>query len=154
MTGPCVAGRSPQFFLDANILFSAARDPAGRSATLITLAHHAHALVATSAYAIEEARRNLALKASSALPRLDQLVRHLRVVPDAAPDLVRQVAARHLVPLADAPILAAAVRAHAECLVTGDRRHFGHVMDRHVSDLPVRVVSLAHALVQAIERIN
>jgi len=39
----------------------------------------------------------------------------------------------------DAPVLAAALAARADVLVTGDLKHFGALMDR--DDLPLRVRS-------------
>ena len=47
-------------------------------------------------------------------------------------------------PPEDAPILAAAVQAKADLLVTGDRSHFGHLFRKTVRG--VRVESLADAL--------
>jgi len=44
----------------------------------------------------------------------------------------------------DAPILAAAVHAAAEFLVTGDRRDFGPLFGRTLRG--VKVITLAHAL--------
>jgi predicted nucleic acid-binding protein len=45
--------------------------------------------------------------------------------------------ARRFVTEKDAPVLAAALAAQADVLVTGDRKHFGALMDR--DDLPLRV---------------
>jgi uncharacterized protein len=45
--------------------------------------------------------------------------------------------ARRLVAEKDAPVLAAALAARADVLVTGDLKHFGALMDR--DDLPPRV---------------
>jgi len=100
----------------------------------------------TSTYAGEEARRSLAKKYPEAVVSLDHHLQHVRVVRDAAPAQVREAVARHLVPIEDAPILAAALQAGAKYLVTGDRTHFGHLMDRPVAGLPLRVLSLARAL--------
>ncbi|GAA6756937.1 hypothetical protein Thermus77420_24140 [Thermus thalpophilus] len=47
-------------------------------------------------------------------------------------------------PLEDAPILAAAWSARVGALVTGDRRHFGHLMGKGVGT--VQVLSLREAL--------
>jgi predicted nucleic acid-binding protein len=47
-------------------------------------------------------------------------------------------------PLDDAPILAAAVRARADLLVTGDRAHFGALAGRNLRG--VEVASPAEAL--------
>lgn len=141
-----MAADPPTVFLDANILFSAAYDADSRAAMLLAAARAGRCVVITSSYAVEEARRSLHKKYPETVGSLNRYLRHLRVVPDAAPAQVRDAVARHLVPVEDAPILAAALQARAEYLVTGDRTHFGHLMDRHIAGLPLRVLSLAKAL--------
>ncbi|OGX40985.1 MAG: hypothetical protein A3C53_04045 [Omnitrophica WOR_2 bacterium RIFCSPHIGHO2_02_FULL_68_15] len=141
-----MAADVPTVFLDANILFSAAYDAESRSAVLFAEAHRGRCAVVTSPYAIAEARRSLAKKYPEALASLDRYVRQVRLVRDTAPAQVREATDRHLVPMEDAPILAAALQAGVDYLVTGDRAHFGHLMDRAVPGLPVRVLSLAKAL--------
>ena len=113
-----------RLFLDANVLFSAAYRETGSVRILFSLAEaRGHELVA-SAYAIEEARRNLADKHPGRLGDFERLLDSLRVCPEAPHEAVAWAAARKLPPK-DAPILAAAVRAGADVLVTGDRTHFG-----------------------------
>jgi predicted nucleic acid-binding protein len=141
-----VDAESPTVFLDANILFSAAYDPDSRAAALLAAARAGRCAVVTSSYAVEEARRSLEKKRPDAVVSLGQHLQHFRIVPDAAPAHVQDAVTRHLVPVEDAPILAAALRAGAAYLVTGDRTHFGHLMDRPVKGLAVRVVSVANAL--------
>lgn len=113
---------------------------------LIALARRGRGILVTSGYAVEEARRNLDLKAPAALPRFGQVLRHVQLVRDAPPGLVREVTAKHLLPMADAPILAAALQAGVSALITGDRTHFGHLMDRRIPGLPLQALSLAKAL--------
>lgn len=137
---------SPTVFLDANILFSAAYDPDSRAAILLASVRDGRCAGLTSPYAVEEAQRSLRKKYPETAGSLDQYLRHLHIVPDAAPAQVREAVARHLVPVEDAPILAAALQAKTEYLVTGDRTHFGHLMDRPVKGLAVQVLSLANAL--------
>jgi uncharacterized protein len=55
-------------FLDANVLFTAAHNPKGKAALLITLGAEGLFQLATSAYTREEARRNLERKAPGCLP--------------------------------------------------------------------------------------
>ena len=132
-------------FLDANILFSAAHDPNSRSAALIALAKPAAVELITSAHAKEEARRNLELKRPQALPELSRLLRLTRTAQEAPFPLVQHVTQQYRLPDHDAPILAAAIHAKAEYLVTGDRTHFGHLMDRQAPALSVQALSLANA---------
>ena len=72
-----------------------------------------------------------------------QLLEAIHRVPDADPGLVAWAALLGL-PGNDAPILAAAVAARFDLLVTGDRKHFGHLYGMVIG--PVRVVTLAKAL--------
>lgn len=137
-----------RIFLDANVLFAAAHSPAGRARALFRLAGAGHCLLATSEHAVAEARRNLALKSDHGLVALDDLLKHVERVAEAGPRSVDQAGAFGL-PDSDAPILAAAVAARTDLLVTGDRNHFGHLFGRVVGG--VRVVSLAEALEAVLE---
>ena len=105
-----------RLFLDANVLFSAAyREDSG----LLRFWELEEVELLTSGYAFEEARRNLPTEAQR--HRLQELVRRLRLVPEAAagrPDGV-ELAEK------DVPILQAAVAAEASHLITGDRQDFG-----------------------------
>ena len=115
-----------KLFLDANILFTAAYSPTGISRKIFSLAEAGHCSLSTSAFALDEARRNLASKAPNHIPELDSLARLLVIVPEPKPDMV--LWARQLsLPAKDAPIMAAAVQSGATVLVTGDRRDFGHL---------------------------
>jgi predicted nucleic acid-binding protein len=134
-------------FLDANVLFSAARDPEGRAAALLRVAGKARAEMLTSAHALLEARRNLALKNPDRASRLDQLMAGIIVVAEAPPVLVEWARARPL-PAGDAPILAAASHAGADLLVTGDRTHFGGFFGKRLGGVEVvpPVAALARLL--------
>lgn len=106
-------------FLDANILFSAAyRSDAG----LKRLWKLPGARLITSAYAAEEARRNLGFPEQR--KDLEGLLASVEVVTTALP-------AEHLLystvklPEKDQPILLAAIGAGTTHLLTGDFRHFG-----------------------------
>jgi predicted nucleic acid-binding protein len=125
-------------FLDANVLFSAAyREGAG----LTRLWDLSHVALLTSAYAIEEARRNLDDEARR--DRLRILLQRVAIVPESAEHLAW---ARQLIDEKDAPILAAARAAKVDTLLTGDVRHFGALMDR--DDLPFRVSRVRTFLTQ------
>jgi predicted nucleic acid-binding protein len=115
-----------KLFLDANILFTAAYSEKGISRTLFRLAGVGRCSLITSAYAVDEARRNLAVKAPAALTEFGKLLEAAVIVREPPPAVVARM--RRL-PLAekDAPIMAAAVESGADILVTGDRRDFGHL---------------------------
>jgi len=132
-----------RLFLDANVLFTAAHNPGGRSAATFQLARAGVCSLFSSQHALEEARRNLKLKYPSAMDTLERLVTVGAVEPVAASKDVAWALEQGL-PLKDAPILAAAVQARCEVLVTGDRTHFGHLYSRRVRG--VEVLSPADAL--------
>lgn len=139
---------SVRLFLDANVIFAAAHSSGGRARALSRLAERGLCTLLASPHAIEEARRNLTLKSAEGTEALDGLLRRLDRVPEAGPKLVAWSVAQGL-PDKDAPILAAAVAAGADLLVTGDRTHFGHLEGRTVAS--VRVVSPATALAAVLD---
>jgi len=110
-------------FLDANILFSAAKSDGAVRALLRLLVEHGHECWG-DAYVVAEARRNLLAKGPAALAVLDALLAHLRLVSAAA---ATAAPAAHLawLPEKHQPVLAAAIRLRCDALVTGDRTHFG-----------------------------
>ena len=89
-------------------------------------------MLVTSALAIEEARRNLA--PGEARERLDAILEKLVVVAEAP---WGAEAASWGLPEKDIPILAAAVRARSTHLLTGDLKHFGHLMQKTVEGVLV-----------------
>lgn len=132
-----------KLFLDANVIFSAAHRDAGNAHTLVALARAERCTLQVSAHALHEARRNLALKSSAYERRLAEALSTIDLVPEAPAALV-QWARDEGLPLKDAPILAAAVQAGADGLVTGDRRDFGRYFGRTLRG--VQVVTPAQAL--------
>ena len=116
-----------KLFLDANIIFTAAYSSEGSSRFLFSIAETGAVTLYTSLYALDEAKRNLALKAKDKFPTLEELLLHLAIIPEPQPDKVAW-AARLPLPQKDAPIMAAAVSCKADMLVTGDRRDFGHLL--------------------------
>jgi predicted nucleic acid-binding protein len=119
-------------FLDANVLFSAAYRS---DAAVKRLWQLKNVTLMTSAYAAEEARRNL--DRPDRLAALEELLESTQLTPEAPQRLVW---AARMLPDKDAPILAAAVEAKAAVLLTGDLKHFGELMRR--SDLPLQVCTV------------
>ncbi len=132
-----------RIFMDANVLFAAAISPRGRSAALFLLADQGSCALLTSAHAVTEARRNLEGRYPDALERFEHLVRTATIVSEAAPSRVAW-ARRQGLPEEDTPILAAAADAGADVLVTGDRAHFGPLLDHIIGG--VQVLPLADTL--------
>lgn len=111
-----MADRAIRVFVDANVLFSAAYRA---QAPLVRLWDMSRVQMVTSSYAVVEAWRNLSDAAQR--DRLDQLVIRMDVI-DPAGDVPLPSGIE--LPAKDRPILQAAIAAHAEYLVTGDRTHF------------------------------
>ena len=130
-------------FLDANMISAAAHWPQGRARALFRLAAAGRCELVASPHAIGEARRNLGLKSPRGAEAVDALLERVEKVAEAGPQMVES-AAVHDLQNSDAPILAAAIAAGANLLVTGDRTHFGHLFGTDVGG--VRVVSPAEAL--------
>ena len=112
-----------RLFLDANVLFTAAHNPKGKAALIIELGAAGIWQLATSAYAAEEARRNIARKYPSRTQPLEALVQVVRIVPDAT-----QIDCPAGLPDKDCPIYRAARGCQADVLLTGDIRDFGFLM--------------------------
>jgi predicted nucleic acid-binding protein len=133
----------PRLFFDANVVFSACVTQSGRAAPLVQLARGGLCHLLTSPHALHEARRNLALRYPGHEDRLEFILRTVAVVPEAHATLVSWAREQGL-PDEDTPILAAAVQAEADALVTGDRTHFGPLFGRILKG--VRIVALSEAL--------
>jgi predicted nucleic acid-binding protein len=123
-----------RLFLDANVLFSAAyRKDAG----VRRLWGLPETELVTSAYAVEEARRNLSTAEQRA--DLNELLGAVRVSNLLADPAGHPEIEGSGLPEKDLPILRAAVAANATHLVTGDRRHFGALFgEKAVGVLVVR----------------
>lgn len=105
-------------FLDANVLFSAAY----RSDTpLRKLFSLQKAVLITSAYALEEAQRNLS--SPNQKTELVHLCKSVEVVSVVLPE--EDVAILAEFPVSDRPILWAAIAVHASHLLSGDFKAFG-----------------------------
>lgn len=128
--------RGPVVFLDANVIFSAAHTPEGRSAALFALARRRLCRLVSSRYAMEEARRNLVRKKPVALDRLDLLTRWVHLCAEADAARLDQARSVGLADPMDVPVLAAAI-GRADILVTGDRKHFGPWMNKEIQGLTV-----------------
>ena len=123
-----------RIFLDANILFSAAKSEGAVRQLLARLIEAGHECC-IDGYVVEEARRNLTAKAPGTLVALDALLAQMRCAPvqpaeaelDAAPGL----------PEKDRPVLAAAIRQRCAALVTGDRTHFGRLYGKTIRGVTI-----------------
>lgn len=115
-----------RFFVDANVLWSAAAKPDGLPWKLLV---SGKAEFVSSFYAVAEARRNLPAKFHQ---NLTSLVSQIEIVADAfgpPPAGIR-------LPAKDIPIFSTAAMARADFLVTGDSDFFQY-LDRRVQGLKV-----------------
>ena len=109
-------------FLDANVLFSASLG--GPAFELLwALAERGQVELLTSPYALLEAERNLERKRPEAKKALIRHLRWVRLVSDVPEANVPGL------PPGDAALYAAARQAGADVFLTGDRRHFGRLME-------------------------
>ena len=112
-----------RIFLDANILFSAAKSASAVHQLLELLISRKHALCADE-YVVTEARRNLSAKASvESLRLLDELLAQIEVSATRIVGFDKGMAS--WLPEKDRPVLVAAMHLQCDVLVTGDVTHFG-----------------------------
>lgn len=121
-------------FLDANVLYSAALAGSRMREFLNVLKQHAEFV--TSAYALEEARRNLESNSPERAKALFEFMNIVVLTHTAIEGLAIDLAEK------DKPILAAAVAARCTHLLTGDRMHFGHLYGKSIAGTKIANASL------------
>jgi hypothetical protein len=104
-------------FLDANILYSAANNPASGLRALWSLPETA---LLTSPYAADEVQRNLVRTR-----HIDLHILLVSVTLVSTPPAENPLPAGLVLPAKDAPIFLAAAAARSTHLLTSDKRHFG-----------------------------
>ena len=109
-------------FLDANILFSAAKSAGAVRELLHLLLAGGHECWVDD-YVVIEARRNLTAKEPNAMIAFEALLERLHISPSQAPGPELKLV--NWLPEKDRTVLAAAMRLRCDALVTGDRTHFG-----------------------------
>jgi len=118
--------RAVRIFLDANILFSAAKSDGPISALIVRLLDAGHECW-VDGYVIDEAHRNISAKAASQMQSLDELLSKVHVAVTSPATLGADIEG---LPEKDRPVVAAAKALSCEILVTGDRTHFGRFYGR------------------------
>jgi hypothetical protein len=116
-----------RIFLDANVLFSAAKSDGAVRALLRLLIDGGRHECRADAYVVAEARRNLEAKEPDAVHTLDALLPRLRIAAATGAPAARAAPQSALawLPEKGRPALAAAMALGCDALVTGDRTHFG-----------------------------
>jgi predicted nucleic acid-binding protein len=134
-----------RIFLDANVLFSAAKSDGAVRRLLGLLAEAGHECWADG-YVVEEARRNLAAKAPEAVAALSIVLERVKLA--AAQPHPAAMEATAALPEKDRPVLAAAILLRCDVLVTGDRTHFGAFYGKTLGGVKIHSpATLAQALV-------
>jgi len=117
-------------FLDANVLFSAAYRVETPLRRLFTMSR---AQLVTSAYALEEARRNLSSGQQQA--ELERLCRSVEVVSVLPPQ--GELSILRKLPENDRPILWAAISVRATHLLSGDFKAFGRFYGQTINGVTI-----------------
>ena len=121
-------------FLDANILFSAARTD-GTVRRILGLLSEAGHQCCVNAYVAGEARRNIAVKSPDHVQALEKLLAGM--VPVEFSPGVPAREDLQLLPEKDRPVLDAAMRGRCDVLLTGDRAHFGRWFGRSLAGVKI-----------------
>ena len=110
-------------FVDTSVFFAAFYSTTGAAHDLLQLAVRGKVELVLSSTVLEEVARNLQAKAPQRSVLFEVLMRTLE--PEIAPDPSRDelLAVAEYVALKDAPIVAAALAADVDYLVTYDRKH-------------------------------
>lgn len=123
-----------RIFLDANILFSAAKSN-GPVRELVSRLVKARHTCCVDGFVVEEARRNLAAKFPEGVAALDALLAQMEVADRAGVAELPALAQR--LPAKDQPVIAAALALKCDALVTGDKTHFGFLYGKRIGGVVV-----------------
>ena len=113
-----------QVFIDTSALIAGLLSPTGAAHEVLRLCEAGVVKALISRQVLVEADRNLAVKLPSILPDYRAFLKHLapRIAPDPPSAAIEQ--AEGIIHHNDAPILAAAILADVDYLVTWNTRHF------------------------------
>jgi predicted nucleic acid-binding protein len=121
-------------FLDANVLFSAAKSSGAVRAFLTELKSRGHTLVADG-YVAGEARRNLEAKFPATMEDFERVMESAEASAKASKPLGPEVAPG--LPEKDRPVLAAAIQHRCQVLLTGDKAHFGRLYGQTIEGVEI-----------------
>ena len=110
-------------FVDASVLFAAAYSKTGYARDLLRLAIREQVVLVVSQDVLDEVERNLARKAPEALTAFKHLLLLLGLEVVGSPSKKEIEDAEAYVARKDAMIVAAAIKATVDYLVTYDRKH-------------------------------
>lgn len=121
-------------FLDANVLFSAAKSSGAVHTFLAQLKSSGHTLVADG-YVAGEARRNLEAKFPWAMDDFEVLMKQVEASATVSRPLQADLAPE--LPEKDRPVLAASIQHRCQVLLTGDKAHFGPIYGRSIEGVEI-----------------
>jgi putative PIN family toxin of toxin-antitoxin system len=118
--------RVVKVFLDANIFLSGSFSRTGASCKILSLCRRKKLHPQTCQQALSEAENAIKVKVPQALPEYQKIIQHLtnflEILPD--PTLKEIKKAEKIIVPKDAPILAIAMKAKPDYLITLDKKHF------------------------------
>ncbi len=135
-----------QLFLDANVLFTAAHNPRGKASLVISFAAKGLWQIATSSYAVEEARRNLQQKYPQSINAYEAQLARIQVYASG-----KGTHCPLSLPQKDRPIFESALSCSATHLLTGDMKDFGHHMNNPNKSEGILIQTVAEFLDQELE---
>ena len=111
-------------FIDTNVLIAGLASVTGASATVLDLCEAESVQVVISRQVLVEADRNFSAKLPTLITRFRQFIQNLAPEMVDDPPIKAVEKAATLVDRKDATILAAAIEAKVDYLITLDRKHF------------------------------
>lgn len=111
-------------FIDANILIAGANSRSGASRAVLLMGEIGLVQLVSSNQALVEAERNIRKKLPKALPNFVEQMTHLQLEVVSDPDNEVSAQWEHIIEAKDAPILAAAILANVERLITLNTKDF------------------------------
>jgi predicted nucleic acid-binding protein len=134
-----------RIFLDANILFSAAKSDGTMRGFLLQLRGYGHTLVADG-YVVEETQRNLKMKFPQSLEDFSTLLQQVETHAGASGPLREDLA--RLLSEKDRPVLASAIYHRCQILLTGDKTHFGSLYGKCFAGVEVHAPASFALIIQ------
>jgi len=113
-----------RLFLDASALVAGVISPPGGSGYILLLGEMDSVDILVCAQVLTETRRALEKKAPRALPELERILRAVKPQVCPEPTLAEIAFCREIIHPDDAPILAVAMQAQPDSLITLNTHHF------------------------------
>jgi len=132
-----------RIFFDANVIIAASASNKGEAHVLTRLADEREDItILTTEYAWDEAERNLQQQIPDALPKFYDLRSRVGIVSEPSEGLVTHLASyiprNKRPPNKDLPIIAGAIFAAADYLITHDGEHFEPLYGEKVYDVEIQ----------------